>query len=128
MDRYRGANMTEIRGLTELKQAFSGLSKQFEQRMRTAIKMTANAYKSDVQDIAPYRSGTLRRSIHVEMVSNDTALVGTDLEYARRLEYGFAGADSLGRVYNQQARPYFRPPIDKYIDKYRAIFTEEMGR
>ncbi|MFC5587558.1 hypothetical protein ACFPRA_01375 [Sporosarcina soli] len=28
--------------------------------------------------------------------------------YAKRLEYGFVGRDSLGRMYNQEARPFFR--------------------
>lgn len=35
-------------------------------------------------------------------------IVGTNKEYARRLEFGFIGEDSLGRRYNQAPRPYFR--------------------
>lgn len=30
---------------------------------------------------------------------------------AARLEYGFSGADSLGRVYNNPARPHVRPAL-----------------
>ena len=35
--------------------------------------------------------------------------VGTDEPYARRIEFGFHGYDSLGRFYNQAARPYLYP-------------------
>lgn len=37
------------------------------------------------------------------------AVVGTNLEYARRIEHGFVGKDSLGRSYNQAPKPYLHP-------------------
>lgn len=73
---------------------------------------------------APVLSGTLRRSIHVgghtfgggggDIGGNSATqvAVGTNLAYARRIEYGFSGADALGRVYNQAAQPYLRPAMD----------------
>lgn len=65
---------------------------------------------------APYKSGTLRRSIHTEIIENAAyrakAVTGTDVAYARRLEYGFQDRDALGRRYNQPARPYMRPAYD----------------
>ena len=33
-------------------------------------------------------------------------VVGTNVKYARRIEFGFVGKDSLGRSYNQPAQPY----------------------
>lgn len=50
--------------------------------------------------------------------------VGTDLEYAARVEFGFTGPDSLGRVYNQQPRAYLRPAFDEN----RAKAVAEVGR
>lgn len=38
--------------------------------------------------------------------------VGTNRPQARRLEYGFVGADSLGRVYNQPPYPHLGPAVD----------------
>ncbi|MCB0107683.1 MAG: HK97 gp10 family phage protein [Caldilineaceae bacterium] len=35
--------------------------------------------------------------------------VGTDSPYARRIELGFHGYDSLGRFYNQGPQPYLLP-------------------
>lgn len=46
-------------------------------------------------------------------MSSVTIGIGTDVEYARRIEFGFVGADSLGRVYNQAAQPYLRPALDE---------------
>lgn len=40
-------------------------------------------------------------------------LVGSTMEYARRLEHGFMGTDKLGRRYNQQPRPFLRPALDE---------------
>lgn len=61
-------------------------------------------------------TGTLARSIHSETIEKSTHYVevttGTDVEYARRIEFGFMQADSLGRHYNQPAQPYMRPAFD----------------
>lgn len=38
--------------------------------------------------------------------------------YARRLELGFVGRDSLGRFYQQEPRPYLRPAV---FDNRREI-------
>jgi hypothetical protein len=126
--------MTEIKGMTALKSAFKDLGTQAQRNKPIALKLVANTYKNDVQAIAPYDTGTLRRSIHVEEVSSDMMLVGTDLPYARRLEYGFyqgdgftGGVDKLGRKYHQLPRPYFRPPMDNNFDKYQKIYLTAMG-
>jgi HK97 gp10 family phage protein len=124
--------MPEIRGLRELRAAFGELGERFEANAITAVSLGANAYKNDVQAGAPYKTGTLRRSIHAEPPEKEgtqvIALVGTDLPYARRLEYGFADKDKLGRTYNQPARPYFRPPLDQNKDKYLNIIKGGLFR
>ena len=55
--------------------------------------------------------GTLFRSIEQDVSISTLAIVGrvgSNVSYARRLELGFVGADSLGRVINQRPRPYLR--------------------
>ena len=37
--------------------------------------------------------------------------VGSNKVYARRQELGFVGVDSLGRMVNQEPRPYLRPAV-----------------
>jgi hypothetical protein len=134
--------MTVITGMAELKKAFGDLAKRAEKTQDVALHLVANTYANDVKAIAPYLSGTLRKSIHVEPmqgVIKDSqgrayVVVGTDVVYARRLEYGFysgdgftGGVDSLGRQYNQAPRPYFRPPLDNNFEKYQKIYLAAMG-
>jgi len=65
---------------------------------------------------APYKSGTLRRSIHPELVAvSDTyaeAATGTDVVYAARVEFGYKGPDALGREFHYSGTPYMRSAYD----------------
>jgi phage gpG-like protein len=42
-----------------------------------------------------------------------TSEVGTNVEYAARLEYGFRGRDTQGRMYYTAPRPYMQPAVRK---------------
>lgn len=100
---------------------------------------------------AAYKTGTLRRSIHIGGHSGLVAgfgqgggysdiggnvhngphaevWVGTNLVYARRIEYGFIGADKLGRVYNQRPRPYLRPAFDTQVDAVNRDIERAISR
>ena len=95
-----------------------------EQAVVRALTAGALLIENDAKTKAPYRTGTLRRSIHTERGEGMEVIIGTDVEYAARLEFGFMGADSLGRQYHQPARPYLRPAFDE--NKDAAI--EEVGK
>lgn len=42
-----------------------------------------------------------------------SSTTGTNAVQGRRLEYGFNGVDSIGRVYNQPPYPHARPAFDE---------------
>lgn len=116
----------EVTGFNETVSAIQDHLKEIERNASRAVRLAGQAYANDVKMLSPYKTGTLRRSIHVEKVVVDGeqtyVVVGTDLPYARRQEYGFYGmTDSLGRTYHQLPRPYFRPPLDTEMSKYIAI-------
>jgi hypothetical protein len=46
------------------------------------------------------------------LVAGGVVTVGTMKPQGRRLEYGFADTDSIGRVYNQPPFPHVQPSID----------------
>jgi hypothetical protein len=48
------------------------------------------------------------------------------MKYALRLEYGFYDIDSLGRMYNQMARPFLRPALDENEDKILGAFEDKI--
>jgi HK97 gp10 family phage protein len=75
----------------------------------------------------PVLTGNLRDHIHTEQVIDEplrqevivTPVVeasnaqGFDPAYARRIELGFVGTDSLGRNYHQAPQPYMRPAFEE---------------
>lgn len=102
--------------------------------------LVANRWK----ELARYLTGTARRSIHVGGHTDLTpdfaqgaaageepfhdigrgevradyaeALIGSDLPYMARLEYGFVGRDKLGRYYNQPGDGAARQAYDETRD------------
>ena len=69
--------------------------------------------------------GDLVRSITTEVTLGLRKVSGrygsTQTKKAMRLELGFAGTDSLGRVVDQGPRPFLRPPLLENKDKIRKI-------
>jgi hypothetical protein len=75
-------------------------------------------------------TGRLRNSITVTSkgpvgATGYQATVAPTVKYARRLELGFKGSDSLGRVYNQPPYPFMGPAMrDLMAGEAQRIFTE----
>lgn len=131
-----------VSGSDSLKRKLEALGESVQGRMlERALVAGALIIQNAAKENAPYRTGNLRRSIHIgghedlapdrqgieqatgqavpapEVRDADVAVyVGTDVEYARRIEYGFSGADALGREINQPAQPYLRPAVDENGD------------
>lgn len=59
-------------------------------------------------------TGRLFQSIATDVAQRGGSLIGrigTNVEYAPRLELGFVGTDSRGRNVNQAPRPFLRPAL-----------------
>lgn len=59
-------------------------------------------------------TGDYRRSIHAEPHGSGAGFavaVGTNKPQGRRLEFGFSGRDSLGRLFDQPPYPHFGPAV-----------------
>ena len=132
-----------IRGGPELVAKLKRLSDDVAgETLETAVLSGALLVQNAAKEKARWRTGNLRRSIHIgghssesELSSSDgkdiggnkrdrnsaEVLVGTNVVYARRIEYGFSGTDSLGRSYNQPPHPYLRPAMD---EKKEAVAKE----
>lgn len=55
-----------------------------------------------------------------QIVPGDTIYIGWQARYARRQNYGFVGADSLGRVYNQSGFGFAEATAAKWSQIVRA--------
>jgi len=75
-------------------------------------------------------TGDYRRSITLEVsaegVDNIAADVYTNSEQGARLEYGFVGVDSLGRVFSQSPFPHFHPAGDLIEPRFQAAVRDQV--
>lgn len=112
----------KIEGGAELARKLAALETAVAGRvLAAAVESGALVVQNDAKARAPYKTGTLRKSIHTQMgggsATSAEADVGTDVPYARRIEYGFEGTDERGRSYHQAPRPYLRPALDENADR-----------
>ena len=107
-----------VRGGASLMRKFGKLTSSAQaQLISRAVLAGAEPIKNRAKELAPYKTGELRRSITTSVLESTPTMarvaIGSDKVYARRIEYGFVGKDSLGRRYNQAAKPYLRPALDE---------------
>lgn len=82
---------------------------------------------STVRQRAPVETGGYRRRITARVEGFALIVESTDA-YARRLEYGFVGEDSLGRHYSQSPQPHFRPAAEEITPEYvKALMAVVKG-
>lgn len=83
-----------------------------EMQKNATFEINKSVYDKEPSPNYPVRTGRLRGSITSEYDGN-SAQVGTNVEYAPYVEYG---------TYKMSARPFLRPAVENYKDKYQAIF------
>lgn len=138
--------MATIDGLKEMLAGFEELGKQILKNEKNGVMLAGNAYKNDVQALAPHKTGDYIKSIHVEPSEeggHPIAIVGTNRVDAKQHEFGGVikaknkpflvfktddGAWHKVKQVTQPAHPHFRPPLDQNAKKYQDIILEELAR
>jgi hypothetical protein len=75
--------------------------------------------------------GRLRQSGDIRIEYRGGKVIGYVVfhtPYAQRLEFGFIGTDSRGRVYNQAPRPFVRPSINEDRRQLIRMLKRGLGR
>lgn len=72
---------------------------------------------------APF-AGSNVPSVIATLQLNDTLWLGFQARYARRINFGFVGADALGRVYNQQGAHFVERAIAMWPQIVREAVEE----
>lgn len=86
----------------------------------------------EAQAVVHVDTGALRDSIRIQALETTTTRAtvgigpGAEIPYARRIEFGFIGVDSLGRHYNQQPYPYMRPAFDAKKDEAAQAIKDSL--
>jgi HK97 gp10 family phage protein len=126
----------KVDGLEELIRKFETMDNRIDEFLEKATaagsavivrEAAINARKGG--DNFPNRiTGNLIRSI--TMISKKTSnhrceiAVGSAMDYACRLEYGFSEKDKLGRQYHQRPRPFMRTALDAHKEEVQEEFNQ----
>lgn len=112
----------------EFRSSIARAEQAVDRAITDAMQIAAMEAANAARQRAPYKTGTLRRSIEVIEQGPRQVAVGSRQPYAARIEFGFAGRDRLGRLYNQPAKPYLRPAIEETRQRMAQVFAEEVRR
>jgi hypothetical protein len=129
----------EMLGLSEFGAALTRVSSQVDAGSKRAIARGAAEVEKTAKENAAGTpgpdvvTGTLRRGVghtpvHRVGLVGWQSEVGPTVIYSRRIDLGFKGTDSLGRIYNQEAKPYFTPAWEKVVHKLPGIYAEEWSK
>lgn len=129
----------DVVGDEELRRKLTALTAAVQgQVLAAAVDSGAQLIQNAAKEKAPYRTGTLRRSIHTETEGGTiraTATIGTDVVYAAQVEFGGTitpktkkllhwvdadGQEHFAKSVTQVARPYLRPAFDEKGDDAAA--------
>jgi HK97 gp10 family phage protein len=112
---------SQVKGIDELTRKLAALAKKATpQQLEAALRSGALLIEGDAKRLAPYLTGTLRRSIHTETSSDRggaQARVGTNVEYAPHLEFG---------TRRQRPQPYLRPAFDGAKNRVRQEVADAL--
>lgn len=95
-----------LRGSEEMKRKLRDISNEVGGRKaQAALRLAAAPIVNRAKELAPVRTGTLRRSIAVEDGPGELEVsIGTDVEYAIFQEFG---------TVHMAARPFLRPALEQ---------------
>lgn len=112
----------------------------------TQVGMAASGYaKQALESSHAVDTGALVGSV-TYTVNGNTAIIGTNKEYAPYIEFGtgkyaeggggtskeswvYRGEDgAFHRAFPQHPRPFIKPAIADHIDEYRSVFAQELSK
>lgn len=92
---------------------------------RTLQKIVSNASDGSGPNVV---TGQLVSSWQVVKGDDDTWVVMSDSPYAERIEFGFVGVDSDGRMVEQLPLPYVRPAIDSMSKDAAQVYFKDLQK
>lgn len=89
-----------------------------KQKKSRALEIIGGMAESYAKAACPVDTGRLRNSITHEQYSDDTEVIGTNVEYAPYVELG---TSKMG------AKPFLRPAAENHTAEYKAIMQQVYG-
>lgn len=107
-------SLQEIRNLQQFSRFLNPI---MEEKMVKIGDIVVQAAVANTWAVFQHPTGNLAGSIVAVPNGPLEVDIGSNEPYARRLEQGFSGADSLGRVYNNDPEPYLMPALESNADQ-----------
>ncbi len=104
------------------------LEEEMAPSMEEAGQIVTEAAQANTWTAFQNPTGHLASTIAPVMVSPLEVGITVGAPQGFRLEYGFHGADSLGRVYDEAAEPYAGPALDANADKVMELMERAIER
>lgn len=118
-----GATSAALRAAPGTVNAQVGLvTARFGTLLQTRVRARASGRPGPRRQTGDYRRGISTQTAQVAP-GVWAATVGTNSPQGRRLELGFVGADSLGRVYDAPPFPHFGPALDETGTEYATALA-----
>lgn len=124
--------LVTARGFDSLSLGIKALQKPVQDGLRDGVKSAASIFVQEAKTIVPVKTGRLQSAIHDEVVTDEAEKQERSVRpayetgqgfippYARRVELGFIGTDSLGRKYHQPAQSFMRSAFDSKQEEAKA--------
>ena len=112
-----------------LKTALKEVPRKVTNALEVAMRTIAMEMRNQAGSLAPFKTGTLRRSI-TTFSNAEEAVVGTNLVYARIHDLGgMAGRGKSVRIPKFKGRGYLTPAFQEQVNtKAKATITKNMER
>ena len=91
---------------------------ELRKKVPVALEEIGMAAEGYAKRLAPVDTGRLRNSIS-HTVDDDTAIVGTNVEYAPYVELG---------TRKTRAQPYLRPSIEDHATEYKVLLEDRLRK
>jgi len=104
------------------------LEEEMAPSMEEAGQIVADAAATNTWTAFQHPTGHLASTVAAVLISPLEAGIDVGAPQAFRLEYGFHGADSLGRVYDEAAEPYAGPALDANAEKVLELMDQAVLR
>ncbi len=108
---------------------FAGWKLVLEEELLKAHKKSTDALKDSARANMHWKhpTGKLEGSLQSQVVNPYASWMGTDLPYGPRRNWGFEGADSLGRVYHDKGAFYMDDALSQETGDIDVNFIEAVN-
>jgi len=104
------------------------LEEEMAPSMEEAGQLVTEAAQANTWTAFQHPTGHTASTIAPVLISPLEVGIDVGAPQGFRLEYGFHGADSLGRIYDEAAEPYAGPALDANAEKVLALMEEAVAR